>query len=438
MRRIAFALIVCVAALPAFADGVLHLPKADAVFPKHDMAEIALGRLLFYDPILSGNRQVACATCHHSRFGTSDGLSLGLGDGAMGLGSDRKVDADNHPEERVPRNSPALFNLGAEEFAVMFHDGRLEADATRPSGLRTPLEDEMVMGFDSVLSAQAMFPVLSPDEMAGHYSENDVSQAVRQGFLTIDGGAWDIISKRVADIPAYRTAFDAVIGADAPILFTDISNAIAAFISFEWRADDSPFDRYLRDGTPMETEAMAGMELFYGKADCSSCHAGQFQTDHGFHAIAMPQIGPGKKNRFETDFADMGRMEVTGFAKDAYKFRTPSLRNISHTAPYGHSGAFASLEDVVRHHLDPIASFKSYDPAQAILPELSGHDDFVVLADTDELARISAANQIQPIALSALELNQILAFLKALDDPQSVAGRLGVPAHVPSGLPVDQ
>ncbi|MDF0599409.1 cytochrome c peroxidase [Psychromarinibacter sp. C21-152] len=415
-----------------------ELPRDLAAFPQQDMDEVRLGRLLFYDPILSGGQGVACATCHHPRFATSDGLSLGLGDGATGLGPERHADPANMPEERVPRNATALFNLGAPQFTRMFHDGRLEADPSRPSGLRTPLEDDMVTGFDSVLSAQAMFPVLSPDEMAGHYAESDVSKAVRQGFLTGDGGAWDIIASRVAAIPEYRAAFDRAIGPDRPIHFTDIANMIAAFIAFEWRADESPFDRYLRDGTPMDAAAMAGMELFYGKAGCGDCHSGQFQTDHDFHAIAMPQIGPGKKGRFESHFRDLGRLRVTGDDADAYRFRTPPLRNVALTAPYGHDGAYATLEGVVRHHLDPVAALRRYDPSQAVLPELAGHDDFPVLADPEELARIAAANELEPVALSDAEVAQIVAFLEALTDPVSIEGRLGVPERVPSGLPVDQ
>lgn len=423
------------AAGPALA---FDLPKADAHFDTAPQAEIELGWRLFYDPILSGSRKVACATCHHPRFGTSDGLSLGLGDGAMGLGPDRRTDPDNLPEERVPRNATALFNLGADQFTRMFHDGRLEEDPSRPSGLRTPLEDDMVMGFDSALAAQAMFPVLSPDEMAGHYQESDVAQAVRQGFLTGQGGAWEKIAARVAEVPEYRDRFDAVIGPDTPIGFTDIANAVAHFIAFEWRADDSPFDRLLRDGTPLAPGAAAGMALFYGKAGCGTCHSGQFQTDHDFHAIAMPQIGPGKKSRFETHFRDDGRLQVTGRAEDAFRFRTPSLRNVTQTAPYGHDGAYATLEGVVRHHLDPVAALMAYDPAQAVLPDLPGHDDFILLADDQQIAAIAKANELAPVTLTDDEVEQIMAFLEALTDPVGAGGRLGVPQSVPSGLPVDQ
>ncbi|MEP1199951.1 cytochrome-c peroxidase [Tateyamaria sp.] len=412
------------------------LPYEEPVFPDHPSAQIELGQLLFYDPILSGSKTVSCATCHHPKHATGDGVSLGLGDGGSGLGPDRTVDADNLPEQRIPRNAPPLFNLGAAEFTVFFHDGRLEEDANRPSGIRTPLGSEMEAGFASALSAQSMFPVLSPDEMAGHYAENDVAQAVRQGLLTGEGGAWDILSKRVEVIPEYRTRFDAVIGTET-IAFTDISDALAAFLDFEWRGVASPFDLYLRNGTEMESAAMRGMDLFYGKADCAACHSGRFQTDHDFHAIAMPQIGPGKAARFESHARDTGRMRVTGDPADAYAFRTPPLRNVAKTAPYGHAGAYATLEGVVRHHLDPVGSLKAYDVSRAVMSGFEA-DDLRVLNDAEEMASIAAANVLPAQDLTDNEVSDIIAFLNALTDPQSVRGALGVPETVPSGLPIDR
>ena len=412
------------------------LPLPDANFPEPDMAEVKVGQLLFYDPILSGNREVACATCHHPKFATSDGLALGIGDGGIGLGTDRIVDPENPPEQRIPRNSPALFNLGATEFVHMFNDGRLEADPSRASGIRTPLEDEMVAGFDGILSAQTMFPVLSPDEMAGHYSENEIAQAVRLGFLTGEGGAWDLISKRVEALPEYRAAFDEIIGADQPIRFTDISNALAEFIAFEWRADNSPFDRYLRDGTALPAPAAAGMALFYGPAGCSDCHAGQFQTDHDFHALAMPQIGPGKAERFERHQRDTGRMRVTGAVEDAFKFRTPSLRNVTLTEPYGHAGTFGTLEAIIRHHLDPVSSLKAFDAAAVYLPELATKPDLTVMQDAVQVEEIAATAEVAPISLSDAEIADLVAFLGALEDREGLDQRLGVPESVPSGLKV--
>ncbi len=418
--------------------GDLPAPVTDADYMATTPESVALGQLLFYDPLLSGSRTVACSTCHHPTLGTSDGLSLGIGDGGLGLGPERRLVEDNLPEQRIPRNAPALFNLGAHEFTTMFHAGRLEADPTKPGGIRTPLGQEMVEGFSGVLSAQAMFPVLSQDEMAGHYGESDISKAVRTGQLTGPGGAWDLIAKRVEAVPEYRAMFDEVIGPRA-IAFTDISNVIADFIAFEWRSDTSPFDAHLAGTEPLSGPAAEGMALFYGKAGCDTCHSGKFLTDQSFHAIAMPQIGPGKVERFESDTSDIGRFRVTGDPADAYRFRTPSLRNIALTGPYGHDGAYASLEAVVRHHLDPVASLETYDIGQAVLPELPGAEasDSVILSSPEEIAAIAAANELAPVALSDAEVSALLAFLESLTDPLARDGRLGVPERVPSGLPVD-
>ncbi|MGR3572516.1 cytochrome-c peroxidase [Brevirhabdus sp.] len=427
------------AAQPAGGEA-LPAPVTDADYAPVDPAEAALGRLLFWDPILSGNRNISCGTCHHPKFGTSDGVALSLGEGGIGLGPDRRVDPSDPPEQRVPRNAPALFNLGAREFTRLFHDGRIEADPAKPGGLRTPLDADMTTGFANVLSAQTMFPVLSQDEMAGHYSENDVSAAVRQGRLTGPGGAWDLIARRVAAIPAYAAGFAAAYpGIDAPadIAFTDISNAIAAFVAEEWRSDTSPFDAYLRGTGDLPPRAMQGMELFYGKAGCSACHSGKFQTDQQFHAAGVPQFGPGKAARFETHSRDTGRMRVTGRAADAYAFRTPSLRNVTATAPYGHDGAFATLAGFLRQHLDPLGA-PPFDRSRVALPPLPGGTDWAVMDSASDQAALRAAIAMPPVTLAQGEFDALLAFLGALDDPQARAGRRGIPDAVPSGLPVDR
>lgn len=407
-------------------------PLTDSDFAPVDPAMVAIGRDLFWDPILSGNRNISCATCHNPRFGTGDGLSLGLGEGAVGLGPERRITAENTPEDRVPRNAPPLFNLGANEFTVLFHDGRLEADPSRPSGIRSPIEDDMVSGFSGVLSAQTMFPVLSPDEMAGHYSENEISRAVRQGIITGEGGAWDLLSARVAALPGYADRFAAAVPelAERPLNFTDISNAIADFMAWEWRADDSPFDRMLRGEAPLPPQAEAGRALFYGQAGCAACHSGPFQTDHRFYAIGVPQFGPGKAAAFESHSRDEGRARVTGAASDMYAFRTPSLRNVTVTGPYGHTGAFATLEGIVRHHLTPGA----WDRDQVILP--AGFEDFAAMEDDADA--IAAAATPSGVAMDDAQIAQILAFLETLTDPASIEGRLGIPDSVPSGLPIDR
>jgi len=425
-------------ALPVAGNPDLPPAPQDSDYAQHPDALVALGHQLFYDPILSGNREVACATCHHPAFGTSDGVSLGLGDGGIGLGPARVADPDNLPEQRIPRNSPALWNLGHASFTVLFHDGRIERDPSRPSGLRTPLEDDMMTGFASLLSAQNMFPVLSPDEMAGHYSENEIAQAVRQGRITGPGGAWDLIAARVRDMQDYADRFIAThehVTTAEDIAFTDISNAIAAFVAVEFRSDSSLFDAYLRGQADLPEDAARGMEIFYGRGTCATCHAGPFQTDHGFHARGVPQLGPGKAARFETHQRDTGRKRVTGRAADAFAFRTPSLRNVAQTAPYGHAGSHATLAGFIRDHADPVAALPRYDRTQVVLPELAV-EDWAIMDDPDEVAAIAEAVATPPIALSEADIADLVAFLQSLSDPAALSGRLGVPATVPSGLPV--
>ena len=439
MRRSIFydaTLMAMLSGPPALAkDGLPECePETPPVSMETDRTLIELGRDLFYDPILSGNRTVACATCHHSTLGTSDGVALSIGDGGIGLGNARRVDPGNPPEQRIPRNAQALFNLGYAEFSVMFHDGRVER--LDNGMIRTPLGEMADTGPLSVLAAQAMFPVLSPDEMAGHYSENEIAQAVRRGVLSGPDGAHQLLANRVSGIEDYRRRFDSLGEAAEPLAFGNISQALAAFMAHEWRADDSPFDHLICRGEPLPPDAQAGMDLFYGEAGCSTCHAGRFQTDHAFHAIAMPQIGPGKAERFEAHARDLGRQRVTGRTEDAYRFRTPSLRNVTLTAPYGHAGAYPTLETIIRHHLTPEAGLRAYDRRLARLPELTGAEDFRILDDATEVDAIAHANELAPAALSSDEIAALIAFLGALTDAKAAKGRLGAPDQVPSGLPV--
>jgi len=416
----------------------LPLPLNDSDYRSVDENEAKLGQLLFYDPILSGNKEVACATCHHPSLGTGDGLSLSLGDGGKGLGNKRIVDYENLPEQRVPRNAQPLFNLGAKQFKTLFHDGRVQVDLSRPSGLRTPLEEEMVEGFSSIISAQTMFPVLSADEMAGHYSENEISEAVRRGTLTGEGGAWDLISKRVGSVPAYSDFFIDIydhIEVAKDIKFTDISNAVAAFMEFEWRSDTSPFDDFLQGKINLNTSQENGMELFYGKANCSSCHAGALFTDHQFHATGQPQVGPGKAARFQSHSRDLGRFRVTGNIKDKYAFRTPSLRNVELTGPWGHAGAYNELEAFLGAHIDPYLALSNYDKSNVTLTKYDTND-WKIMDDASEVKAIADAISIKPVIISEGEVTDLLAFLGTLTDTKAQKGRLGIPETVPSGLKI--
>jgi len=213
------------------------------------------------------------------------------------------------------------------------------------------------------------------------------------------------------------------------IAFTDISNAIAAFVAYEWRSDSAPFDAVLKGTLQLEDTAQKGMALFYGEAKCASCHTGAFLTDHRFHVMAAPQIGPGKSPTFQDHHRDDGRFRVTGLEADRYAFRTPSLRNVALTAPYGHAGAHSDLAKFIESHADPAQSLRAYDRIQARLPPYNA-DDFVVIDDPKQIDAIANAVSVQPISLDADDITALTAFLDTLSDPASVAGRLGVPKTV--------
>jgi cytochrome c peroxidase len=421
------ATLLCSAAADA---GPLPAPVSDVDFHSFPKELVLLGRDLFFDPVLSGNKNIACATCHHPTLGTSDAMSLSLGEGGIGLGPVRHVDPRNIPKDRIPRNAPALFNLGAKEFTVMFHDGRTAIDRHAMFGIAMPEGRTLERPLPSVLAAQNILPMLSPAEMAGDPGENEVADAVAAERILGPDGAWDILARRVDAIPEYRTRF-AALGTEG-IHITDIGTALSAFIGTEFRTTDSPFDRYLHGGDTMAEEQLEGMDLFYGKARCSTCHSGPFQTDHDFYAIGLPQFGPGK-----SEYVDHGRGMVTGLAEDMYRFRTPSLRNVTQSAPYGHNGAYADLEDMVRHHLDAVKGLATYDRSKALLSNDLEKMDWEALDDFDEVMRIAEAIEIVDVSLEQTEIDRIMDFLGALSDKSAGKRGLGLPVSVPSGLAMD-
>ncbi|QAX28416.1 cytochrome-c peroxidase [Leisingera sp. NJS204] len=426
-----------------------------------------LGRSLFFDPILSGNQNIACATCHDPARGTGDGVSLSIGEGGSGFGPERVT--QDGVIGRVPRNAQPLYNIGARAYTSMFHDGRLELDHMSgfPSHLRSPAKEQLPEGLDNALTAQAMFPVLSAVEMAGQPGENPVADAVSKRDFN---RAWRLLADRLAATPAYSDQFVVIfddVEAPQDIRFDHAATAIAAFETVAFRSDWSRFDARLA-GWPLNATEEAGLDLFYGKAGCSSCHSGPLLTDHEFHAIAVPQIGPGKDQGPDGSYAahsgyphrveDQGRFNVTGENADLYAFRTPSLRNVALTGPWGHNGAFASLEDMVRHHLDAVASLASYTPAelqpldtviqpvrsrtgvsyQALSPmQRSTYDLRDIWVHSSERLRneIARANTLAPVDLSDEEVSSILAFLETLTDPTAIDRSYLVPTVLPSGLP---
>jgi len=424
------------------AAGAENLPPPVSAndFPQVDPAKAKLGQLLFYDKILSGNRNIACGTCHHHDFAGGDGLSLGIGEGGEGLGPERTPGSGpDRIIKRIPRNAPALWNLGHRSVRLLFHDGRLSVSDLYGNGFDSPAEEWLPTGLDSLLAAQALLPLTSLAEMAGRAEENEVAGAVND---RIDA-AWPIVAKRVRTIPEYGEMFVAAFEhVDAPqkVSIVEIGNAIGAFIASEWQSHDSPFDRFLTgDTAALGAAQRRGMDLFFGKADCASCHSGPLLSDQKFHALGLPQFGPGRTRRFDPMPRDPGRMGESDRLADAYRFRTPQLRNVALTGPWGHNGAYPTLEGIVRHHLDPEAARKAWRPENAKLPEIPwlAAGDFAIAEDRLESVRHAAALDIEPISLSDAEVADLVAFLHALTGETAETRPLGRPDAVPSGLPVD-
>lgn len=431
--------ILVFAAWPAFAAD-LPAPLTDADFAPVDPAKARIGQLLFYDKVLSGNRNISCGTCHHHDHGSADGLSLGIGEGGSGVGPKRTPGAGaDRIRKRIPRNAPGLWNLGHNSVRTMFHDGRLEVSDLYGNGFNSPAEEWLPQGLDNVVAAQALFPLVAQFEMAGNPKENEIAGAVHD---RIDA-AWPILAKRVRVIPEYGEmfveAFDNIDRADE-VTIVEIANAISAFIAFEWQSHDSPFDAFLAgDTTALSPAARRGLDLFYGDAACADCHSGPLLTDHEFHAIGLPAFGPGRTRRFDPYARDVGRMGESDAVEDAYRFRTPSLRNVALTAPYGHNGAWPTLSAMVRQHLDPAAARAAWRPEDAQLPEVPwlAATDFVIRTDTREMARQASVLDIVPKTLTEAQIADLVTFLEALTGKTARTRPLGRPETVPSGLPVD-
>ena len=297
----------CVIACRGGQGGTVADPRAAHV--------VELGRTLFFDPALSADRQVACATCHRPERAYSDG----------------QPHASGVSGRRGTRNAPSLLDVGRQR--SLFWDGR-----------RARLED------------QALDPMF-----------NDVEHGLRDEA--------DLLM-RVRDDTRYAAAFQAAFGApEGTVTAQHVARALAAF-ERTLVSGASPFDRFLGgQGDAMSEPARHGWVVFDQQAHCTRCHVvadGDGQpplfTDHQFHSLAvgldrierkLPQLvgrlvalrgngGPlGRDVLMDGDLAELGRFAVTLDPRDLAAFKTPSLRNVAVTAPYMHDGSVSTLAEAV-------------------------------------------------------------------------------------------
>jgi cytochrome c peroxidase len=397
--------------------------------PAQNPAQVQLGRALFFDKILSGNRDVACATCHQAAASLGDGLSLAVGTGGTGHGAAR---VPGQGRQFVSRNAPSLLNTGLGLYQL-FWDGRLSAFGL--GGFQLDSGIVVPPGLPNILAAQAMLPVLNRREMRGEPGDHDVFGNPNELAALADSQAeeiWRAIMQRVLTIPAYMAMFNAAFPATPVPRFEEAARAMAAFQMEALTKTGSPFDRYLdRDDFALTTEQKRGGLLFFGKARCSSCHNGPFLGGQSLANVGAPQIGPGGGKQPPLD---LGRGELDNNEFYRFAFRVAPLRNVELTAPYMHSGAYATLEAVVRHYNNVPDALRKYDLSQltpVLRPSYHGDDATIsaVLATLDHQLRI-------PLDLTDPEVADLVAFLKSLTDPAARDLRAIAPASVPSGLPV--
>jgi cytochrome c peroxidase len=401
--------------------------------PEPALAKVALGRALFWDKLLSGNRDIACATCHHPSAATGDAQPLSIGTGGRGLGADR---VPSQERARIPRHAPELFNRGQEEWNSMFWDSRVARGAD--GSFASPAGAQLPQGLDNPLAVQALFPLLSPEEMRGVPGDADVfGRANELAALPGDNppAVWAAIMRRVLANERYRELFaQAYPGVPHEQLgIQHAANAIAAFEASAFTLLNSPWDRYVAgQDAALSDAAKRGALLFYGPARCASCHSGNLFTNQQHHNIGVPQLGPGRGSDAPLD---LGRAGESGNPAERFAFRTPPLRNVALTAPYMHNGAYPTLDAAVRHYLNPPAALRAYDPAQHLPPSLAATVQRApaqldaVLATLDPLVTT-------PLPLGSNDIDDLLAFLEALTDPAARDLSATTPADVPSGLPV--
>jgi cytochrome c peroxidase len=298
------------ARLAAFANSPADNPSS--------VSKIALGKMLFYDPILSGKKDVACATCHHPSTGYSDGLDLSIGVNATGFGSNRHFLSPN-TIAFVKRNSQTILNTAFNGInaagiynpstAPMFWDSRTQS-----------------------LENQSAGPIATLEEMRG----NTYSEAV----------ALDSVVARLRNVAEYRTLFQNAFGNAQSITAVNLGKALASFERTLITAN-SPYDRYQNgDKSALTAQQIQGMQSFRD-AGCAGCHTGDMFSDYQLHVLSVPDNAKNK-------VSDAG-------ANNTYAFRTASLRNLQFTAPFMHSGVFQDLNQILQFY-GRIAGGNSQNP----------------------------------------------------------------------------
>lgn len=421
-----------------------------------------LGKQLFYSKNLGGEQSAACVSCHHPVLGGGDNLSLPVGVNAVNALDESRHDLLGHgrfnggnSQPIIARNAPTIFNAGLNTRA-MFWDSRVEFNRRGqiltpdsnldPRGRRLP--DQNLPAGTTLAAAQARFPVTSPQEMRGAYLPQADNQNLRAQLNLRFNNSDD------AFVSTWPNAFELAFGTPE-VSFNKMAEAMGEY-ERSMVFVDNPWKDYLEGDTEALTaQQKAGAVLFFtprneGGAGCAGCHRGSTFSSPRHHLVAFPQFGLGTGNNSPTDTSgDFGRENITNNSDDRFHFRPPSLLNVGVTAPYGHTGAYQTLEQVVAHYNGPRRAINNLFGVRNDEPFANGNAPFCQLpqiaglieknnqsceslypdAYANSLAvvnHLEQANQNEVEASSPLrrraglsrqEVGQVAAFLRSLTDP---------------------
>jgi cytochrome c peroxidase len=394
-------------------------------------AVLALGEALFFDAELSGNRDIACATCHAPAFAASDGISLAIGTGGRGVGPNR---VPGLRRRLMPRNTLDLAGRAAPDFVRLGWDGAYERRDDGTVSAPREYAQELPPGLSGPLAAASYLPPFERDRMRGRPGDTDVDGGPNEIAMVDEfdlPGLDAALMARLLALEGYRVLFEqAWPDRDLEALtWVDGANALAAYIDTAFPDSGAPLDAFLAgDDDALGVGAHRGAAIFAGSGGCTRCHGGPFFTDHAFWNLGTPQLRPGMLDEEPLDY---GRGRETGRADDRYRFRTPPLRNVALTGPWMHNGAYTTLEAAVAAHNDVFENVDTYDRTQ-LKPELQS----LVLRDETTRARLRTTLAVDAEPARALrddEIADVVAFLEALTSDAAAAGGPQPPGTVPSG-----
>ena len=298
------------------------------------------GEALFESTAISLNGDISCSTCHLDSKGSADGLPLAAAIGGKGKGIARF----NSGAQLLPRNTLPFWGRGGIGFNTFFWDGKVQTNKGKvlsQFGQSPPSGD--------AFKVAVHLPVVQIREMLSDGMGVDLLKKESVNSANI---AYDIIAEKLKKYEKNSSMQLAHIlkKSQKDLTFNDYARSLAAFIRDKFRIKETKLEKFVNKKITLSKNEIDGGITFYGKGRCSTCHSGPYFSDLEFYSVPFPQLGFGA-NGFGVDY---GRYNVTFDTEDMYKFRTPPLHNVEKTAPYGHDGSVAALNEAIIAHFDPL------------------------------------------------------------------------------------